>query len=98
MAIESVRPYLKADGGDVELIDLTEDLIVKVRLTGACDGCPFSLMTLKAGIEQAIRKNVPEIKELIGQCKLMCAPICFSVILFRNKYFAYGCQIHLQYL
>jgi Fe-S cluster biogenesis protein NfuA len=65
-AIESVRPYLKADGGDVELIDITEDLIVKVRLTGACDGCPFSLMTLKAGIEQAIRKNVPEIKDLIA--------------------------------
>jgi len=65
LAIESVRPYLNADGGDVELIDLTEDLIVKVRLTGACDGCPFSLMTLKAGIEQAVRKNVPEIKELV---------------------------------
>ena len=66
LAIESVRPYLNADGGDVELIDLTEDLIVKVRLTGACDGCPFSLMTLKAGIEQAVRKNVPEIKELVA--------------------------------
>jgi Fe-S cluster biogenesis protein NfuA len=66
LAIESVRPYLKADGGDVELIDLTEDFIVKVRLTGACDGCPFSMMTLKAGIEQAIRKNVPEIKELVA--------------------------------
>jgi len=65
LAIESIRPYLNADGGDVELIDLTEDLIVKVRLTGACDGCPFSLMTLKAGIEQAVRKNVPEIKELV---------------------------------
>ena len=66
LAIESVRPYLKADGGDVELIDLTEDLIVKVRLTGACDGCPFSMMTLQAGIEQAIRRNVPEIKELLA--------------------------------
>jgi Fe-S cluster biogenesis protein NfuA len=63
-AIETVRPYLKADGGDVELIDVTDDLVVKVRLSGACDGCPFSLMTLKAGIEQAIRRNVPEIKEL----------------------------------
>ena len=65
-AIESVRPYLNADGGDVQLIDITDDLNVKVRLTGACDGCPFSMMTLKAGIEQAIRKNVPEIKELIA--------------------------------
>ena len=63
-AIETVRPYLKADGGDVELIDITDDLVVKVRLTGACDGCPFSMMTLRAGIEQAIRRNVPEIKEL----------------------------------
>jgi Fe-S cluster biogenesis protein NfuA len=63
-AIETVRPYLRADGGDVELIDVTDDLVVKVRLTGACDGCPFSMMTLKAGIEQAIRKNVPEIKKL----------------------------------
>jgi Fe-S cluster biogenesis protein NfuA len=63
-AIETVRPYLKADGGDVELIDVTDDLVVKVRLTGACDGCPFSMMTLRAGIEQAVRRNVPEIKEL----------------------------------
>ncbi len=66
VAIETVRPYLQADGGDVELIDLTEDLVVKVRLTGACGGCPFSMMTLKAGIEQAVRKNVPEIKELVA--------------------------------
>jgi Fe-S cluster biogenesis protein NfuA len=63
-AIETVRPYLKADGGDVELIDVTDDLVVKVRLTGACDGCPFSMMTLRAGIEQAVRRNVPEIKAL----------------------------------
>jgi len=63
-AIETIRPYLKADGGDVELIDITDDLVVKVRLIGACDGCPFSMMTLKAGIEQAVRRNVPEIKEL----------------------------------
>jgi Fe-S cluster biogenesis protein NfuA len=65
-AIETVRPYLKADGGDVELIDVTDDLVVKVRLTGACDGCPFSMMTLRAGIEQAVRRNVPEIKELLA--------------------------------
>jgi Fe-S cluster biogenesis protein NfuA len=66
VAISEVRPYLNADGGDVELVDLTVDNIVKVRLTGACDGCPFSLMTLKAGIEQAIRKKFPEMKELIA--------------------------------
>jgi len=65
-AINEVRPYLNADGGDVELVELTEDMTVKVRLTGACDGCPFSLMTLKAGIEQAIRKKFPEMKTLLA--------------------------------
>ena len=65
-AINEVRPYLNADGGDVELVELTGDLTVKVRLTGACDGCPFSMMTLKAGIEQAIRKKFPEMKELLA--------------------------------
>jgi Fe-S cluster biogenesis protein NfuA len=65
-AIDSVRPYLIADGGDVELIDISDDLIVKVKLVGACNGCPFSMMTLRAGIEQAIRNEVPELKELIS--------------------------------
>jgi Fe-S cluster biogenesis protein NfuA len=65
-AINEVRPYLHADGGDVELVDVTPDNTVKVRLTGACDGCPFSMMTLKAGIEQAIRKKFPEMKELLA--------------------------------
>lgn len=65
-AIEMVRPYLKADGGDVELVDVEDDLSVKVRLTGACNGCPFSLMTLRTGIEQAIRIKFPEMKELIS--------------------------------
>ena len=65
-AIDEVRPYLIADGGDVELVDLTDDNTVKVRLMGACDGCPFSMMTLQAGIEQAIRKNFPEMKELVA--------------------------------
>jgi len=65
-AIETVRPYLRADGGDVELVDITSDLSVKVRLTGACEGCPFSYMTLKAGIEQAIRSEFPDMKELIA--------------------------------
>jgi Fe-S cluster biogenesis protein NfuA len=65
-AIETIRPYLITDGGDVELIEVTSDLIVKVKLIGACDGCPFSMQTLKAGIEQAIRKEVPNLKELIS--------------------------------
>jgi len=65
-AINEVRPYLKADGGDVELVDLMPDNTVKVRLMGACDGCPFSVLTLKAGIEQAIRNKFPEMKELVA--------------------------------
>ena len=65
-AIDSVRPYLIADGGDVELVEVTEELIVKVKLVGACHGCPFSMQTLRAGIEQAIRNEVPDIKELIS--------------------------------
>jgi Fe-S cluster biogenesis protein NfuA len=65
-AINSVRPYLIADGGDVELVEVTDDMIVKVRLVGACHGCPFSVQTLKAGIEQAIRSEVPEVKGLIS--------------------------------
>ncbi len=62
--IAAVRPYLEADGGDVTLVEITSDNVVKVRLLGACDGCPFSMMTLKAGIEQAIRKEWPELKTL----------------------------------
>lgn len=59
-ALESVRPALQADGGDVELVDV-ENGIVKVRLTGACAGCPMSQMTLKQGIESYIKKAIPEI-------------------------------------
>ncbi len=65
-AIESIRPYLIADGGDVELIEVSADLVVKVKLTGACQGCPFSAQTLKAGIEHSIRNEIPELKELIS--------------------------------
>jgi len=65
-AIEKIRPYLNRDGGDVELLEVTDDFIVKVRLTGACHGCPFSMMTLKAGIEEAIRNEFPEMKQLIS--------------------------------
>jgi Fe-S cluster biogenesis protein NfuA len=62
--IDAVRPYLEADGGNVELVEITSDNIVRVRLLGACEGCPFSIMTLKAGIEQAIKKEWPEMKAL----------------------------------
>ena len=64
--LELLRPSLQADGGDVELIDVTEDGIVKVRLTGACGGCPFATLTLKEGIESAIKEEIPEVKEVIA--------------------------------
>ncbi|MCU0362048.1 MAG: NifU family protein [Bacteroidales bacterium] len=65
-ALQRVRPYLQSDGGDIALIDVTEDLTVKVRLSGACHGCPFSMQTLKAGVEQAILREVPEIKKVVS--------------------------------
>jgi len=61
-ALEKVRPSLQADGGDVQLLDVGEDGIVKVRLTGACGGCPMSQMTLKMGIERILKQNIPEIQ------------------------------------
>ncbi len=66
VTLDKVRPYLQADGGDIELVDVTDDFIVKVKLTGACSGCPFSMQTLKAGVEQALIKEVPEIVEVIA--------------------------------
>jgi Fe-S cluster biogenesis protein NfuA len=65
-ALERVRPYLQSDGGDIDLLDVTEDGTVKVKLKGACHGCPYSMQTLKAGVEQAIMKEVPEIKRVIS--------------------------------
>ena len=59
-----VRPLLQRDGGDVELVDVQDDGIVKVRLTGACSGCPMSTMTLKNAIEETIKKELPEIKSV----------------------------------
>jgi Fe-S cluster biogenesis protein NfuA len=64
-ALEKVRPYLVADGGDIVLVEVTDDHIVKVQLTGACHGCPFSMQTLKAGVEMAVKKEVPEIREVV---------------------------------
>lgn len=64
-AIETIRPYLQADGGDVILKEVTDEMIVKVKLLGACEGCPFSIQTLKLGIEQAIKKAIPEIREVV---------------------------------
>ena len=62
-ALANIRPALQADGGDVELIDVNED-VVKVRLKGACGGCPMSQLTLSQGVERAIKKAVPEIKRV----------------------------------
>jgi len=63
-ALESIRPALQADGGDVELVDVTEDGIVRVRLQGACHGCPMAQMTLKDGIERVLKEQVPGVTEV----------------------------------
>ncbi len=63
--LEKIRPSLMADGGDVELVDVS-DGVVKVKLTGACVGCPMSTLTLKMGIEQILKQEIPEIKEVIA--------------------------------
>lgn len=63
--IGKIRPALQADGGDVELVEVS-DGVVKVRLTGACAGCPMSTMTLKAGIERILMEEVPEVKEVVA--------------------------------
>jgi Fe-S cluster biogenesis protein NfuA len=65
-ALKKVRPALQADGGDVELVEVNDDGVVSVRLTGACGSCPMSTMTLKMGVERAIRQEVPEIKKLVA--------------------------------
>lgn len=65
-ALNKIRPSLQADGGDVKLVDVTEDGFVKVRLTGACHGCPMSQMTLKAGIERLLKREVPGVKKVIS--------------------------------
>jgi Fe-S cluster biogenesis protein NfuA len=62
-ALEKIRPALQADGGDVELVDVT-DGVVKVRLTGACGTCPMATMTLKSGVERILKEEVPEVKEV----------------------------------
>ncbi len=65
-ALSKVRPYLQADGGDVELVEVTEDGVVKVKLKGACGSCPMSLITLKMGIEKYLKKEIPEVTEVVA--------------------------------
>ncbi len=62
-ALDKIRPALRADGGDIELVDVV-DGVVKVRLTGACGGCPMSQMTLKMGVEKVLKQQVPEVKSV----------------------------------
>ncbi|HMR57149.1 MAG TPA: NifU family protein [Cyclobacteriaceae bacterium] len=63
-ALDSIRPYLEADGGNVRILDLNDDNILKLEFVGACGSCPMSTMTFKAGVEEAIKRAVPEIKNI----------------------------------
>lgn len=65
-AMDEIKPALQADGGDVELIDVTDDGVVVVKLQGACAGCPMAEMTLKGGIEQRLKQVVPGVKEVVS--------------------------------
>ncbi|EKB50459.1 NifU family protein [Cecembia lonarensis] len=60
-ALNSIRPYLEADGGNVKIVEITDDMILRLELTGTCSSCPMSSMTLKAGVEEAIKRDIPEI-------------------------------------
>lgn len=64
--LDEVRPFLKADGGDAELVEVTDDNVVRIKLTGACGHCPMSTMTLRMGIEKKLKEKIPEIKEVVA--------------------------------
>ena len=70
--LDTIRPYLMADGGSVRLQDVTDDMVVELELLGACGTCPMSMMTLRAGIEQAIKRSVPEVTrvEAVGPAQI----------------------------
>ena len=65
-ALDTIRPYLEADGGNVEVVDISPEFVLKLQLMGACKTCTMSQMTMKAGIEETIKRAVPEIKEIIS--------------------------------
>jgi Fe-S cluster biogenesis protein NfuA len=65
-ALDNVRPSLQADGGDVEFVSMTEDGVVSVKLTGACGSCPMSQMTLKMGIANYLKKEIPQVSSVVG--------------------------------
>jgi len=69
-ALTKIRPYLEADGGDITLVELTDEMVVKVKLIGACSSCTVSMMTLKNGVEVAIKNALPEVKEVIDVTSL----------------------------
>ena len=60
-ALNTIRPYLEADGGNVRVVEITDEMVLKLELTGTCSSCPMSSMTLKAGVEEAIKRDIPEI-------------------------------------
>ena len=64
--LSGIRPALQADGGDIELVDVTDEGTVKVQLKGACHGCPMSQMTLKMGVEKVLKREIPEVKEVVS--------------------------------
>jgi Fe-S cluster biogenesis protein NfuA len=64
-SLDSIRPYLLADGGNVKVLEITDDQVVKLEFVGACGNCPMSTMTFKAGVEEAIKRAVPEIKSIV---------------------------------
>jgi Fe-S cluster biogenesis protein NfuA len=63
-ALDSIRPFLEADGGNVKVVELTSDMVLRLELTGTCSSCPMSTMTLKAGVEEAIKRDIPEITKV----------------------------------
>ena len=65
-ALQLIRPYLQADGGDIEFVGVSDDLSVEVKLTGACNGCPMSVQTMKFGVEQVLKNAIPEIKDVVA--------------------------------
>ncbi|WP_268035291.1 NifU family protein [Algoriphagus sp. PAP.12] len=63
-ALDTIRPYLEADGGNVRIVELTDDMVLKIEMLGSCGSCPMSSMTLKAGVEDAIKRAIPEITKV----------------------------------
>ena len=66
IALDDIRPHLAVDGGNVSIVELTDEMTVKVRWTGACDGCSMSFMTMKAGVEQAVKSRLPQIHSVVA--------------------------------